>query len=337
MVGRVSLLEFPAYGPPSLGYSPGLARLLVEAPGDILHVHGLWSYLSLLGARVSSRRIAPVVVSPHGALNPRCYKHHGLRKALALRTFEGRNLHQAACLHALNEAESLSIRRLGFKNPIAVIPVGIDPPPVLPGHREAPTGARRAVFLGRLHQTKGLEALLKAMAIINSHPRTEPSALWELTIAGWGDRTYVHALRKMIDRAGLDNQVRLVGPCFGAEKTRLLSSAELFILPSESEGLPVAVLEAWSYGLPVAMTDACNLSVGFAYGAAFRLPTQPAEMAGTLAAIFLMDAATLRTMGDRGRELVSEKFGWNGIARQFSELYQWLCGAAPRPAGVFVD
>lgn len=337
VIGRVRLLEFPAYGPPSLGYSPAVGRWLEKEPGDILHVHGLWSYLSVLGSRVSGRRAAPVVISPHGALNPPCYTHHGWRKALALRTFEGRNIRQAACLHALNEAEGLSIRRLGIKNPIAVIAAGVDAPPAVPSKNDEHEGPRRAVFLGRIHQTKGLDALVRAMEIIKRQSAGDLTADWELTIAGWGDEPYVRALRKLIDRSGLHDCIRLVGPCYGDDKIQLLSSAELFILPSKSEGLPIAVLEAWTYGLPVAMTDACNLEEGFAYDAAFRLPNDPAEMARALSAIFLTDRAVLRKVGQRARDLVFRKFRWNQRALQFSELYHWLFGAAPRPASVFID
>jgi poly(glycerol-phosphate) alpha-glucosyltransferase len=57
----------------------------------------------------------------------------------------------------------------------------------------------------------------------------------------------------------LDNKVFFVGPKYGVEKEDFLKDSDLFILPSFSEGLPIAVLEAWANKIPVLMTENCNI------------------------------------------------------------------------------
>ena len=61
------------------------------------------------------------------------------------------------------------------------------------------------------------------------------------------------------------------GPQFGTAKAAAYRRADAFVLPSLSEGLPMAILEAWAHEKPVLMTDACNLPEGFAARAAIRL------------------------------------------------------------------
>ena len=73
--------------------------------------------------------------------------------------------------------------------------------------------------------------------------------------------------------------VAFLGPAFGEAKDQLLRRAHAFILPSFSEGLPMAVLEAMAYRLPVLMTDHCNLPEGFAAGAAIRIGTDVESIA----------------------------------------------------------
>ena len=58
--------------------------------------------------------------------------------------------------------------------------------------------------------------------------------------------------------SGIARSLRFVGPQFDDDKATSFAGAAAFVLPSLSEGLPVAVLEAWSYGLRVLMTEPCN-------------------------------------------------------------------------------
>ena len=94
------------------------------------------------------------------------------------------------------------------------------------------------------------------------------AADWLLVIAGWNQGSQEAMLRRLIDELASPTTVCLAGPQFGDRKAASFARADAFVLPSFSEGMPIAVLEAWSYGLPVLMTEACNLPEGFAAGAA---------------------------------------------------------------------
>lgn len=122
-----------------------------------------------------------------------------------------------------------------------------------------------------------------------------------------------------------DGDVVFFGPAFGKVKEALLRSAEAFILPSFSEGLPMSVLEAWAYGLPVVMTPECNLPEGFVSGAALEIRNSAGDFEGMRILIEMTDQERA-AMGMRGRCLVEENFTWPKVAAQMRQLYEELLG-----------
>ena len=265
-----------ARGSERFGYAPRLARALHGRCPSLLHANGLWMYPSLASLRWSRRARRPYLISPHGMLDPWAVRNAAWKKRLVGRWFEDAHLAGAACLHAVTEAEAHAIRAYGLRNPICVVPNGVDLPSETVFARPAWLGAsekdrRIVLFLGRLHPKKGLENLLAAWRDVQSSPGASD---WLLVIAGWDQGGHERQLRRIAEEHGIDRSLRFVGPQFDRDKAASFACADAFVLPSLSEGLPVAVLEAWSYGLPVLMTEACNLPEGFATGAA--LPLVPA-------------------------------------------------------------
>lgn len=128
--------------------------------------------------------------------------------------------------------------------------------------------------------------------------------------------------------------VIFTGPAFGESKSRLLRLASAFILPSFSEGLPMAVLEAWAHELPVLMTDHCNLPEGFSTQSAIRIGTDPESIAEGLRLLFLSPTSDLRVLGTNGRALVEERFTWQQVSSQMVEVYAWILGRGPKPTCV---
>jgi glycosyltransferase involved in cell wall biosynthesis len=316
-------------GPRRFGYAPRLAGQLSAADLDLLHAHGLWMYPSIASLGWARKQRRPYIVSPHGMLDGWALHNSAWKKRIAAALFERRHLNGAACLHALTAAEAWSMRAFGLRNPICVIPSGVDLP-AGPLQSRAETGAepRTLLYLGRLHPKKNLEALLGAWSSLRSHPRARS---WRLVIAGWDDGGHLARLRSLAS-----DGVVFAGPRFGAEKAASFARASAFVLPSQSEGLPVAVLEAWAHGLPVLMTPQCNLPEGFAGGAA--LPVAAPTWTGirdALDGLFSASDAELREMGARGRELVARRFCWSSVACEMRQVYEWVLGRGERPASVY--
>ena len=82
------------------------------------------------------------------------------------------------CFHAQAEAEYENIRRLGYRQPVAIIPNGVYAPKRVPLSMKA-SGKRRLLFLARIHPIKGVDILLNAWKIVQ-----EAFPEWELVVAG---------------------------------------------------------------------------------------------------------------------------------------------------------
>ena len=329
------------WGPRLFGYSPQLRRRLQEARADILHAHGLWMHPSLASLQWARQSRRPYIVSPQGMLDPWALRNSGWKKRIAAWLFENAHLQGAACLHALCRSEALSIRRYGLGNPICVIPNGVDLPqngPTDPPPWRDRRGRDRKVmlYLGRLHPKKGLVNLLRAWASLH-RGGLEGLAEWSLVVAGWDQGGHESALKTLAAKLNLQDHVVFIGPQFNEAKAATFCQADAFILPSFSEGLPVAILEAWAYGLPVLMTPQCNLPEGFEAGAAIAIDPEVESIAHGLEELFSMSDSERKGMGARGRALVQEKFYWPKIAAEMKAVYEWILGGGSPPSCVMTE
>jgi glycosyltransferase involved in cell wall biosynthesis len=324
---------FPVLGPRAFGFTPKLRKALAEYRADLVHLHGIWMYPSLLAMGWGRATGRPVVISPRGMLDPWAMRNSQWRKQAAAFLFENANLRRASCLHALSGSESIAIRGYGLTNPVCTVPNGVgmnvsvvDSPPWT---AVVPPGCKVLLYLGRLHPKKNLINLVEAWAALKRGGVREADC-WHLVIIGWDQAGYERLVRNVVEREGL-HDVHLIGPRFGREKDAALTHAAALVLPSLSEGLPMTVLEAWAHGIPVLMTPACNLREGFDAGAAAEIGAEPASIAAGIQRLVNLSEDERRGMGRCGRELVQRRFTWESVARQMHEVYQWVLerGALP--------
>jgi poly(glycerol-phosphate) alpha-glucosyltransferase len=366
-------------GPGTLGYSPDLLAAL-NPKADLLYAATLWKYPSWAALKWAERTGKPMMVAPHGSIDPWALANAAWKKRIAAALFKNRQLHKATCLRALCQSEADAFRAYGLRNPIAIIPNGVDLPDFTEssdegqGSRAIEAGSesrvegrestpRTLLFLGRIHPKKGLTNALRAFKkALDDRPSTLDSP-WQFVIAGWDQGGHEAELMKLCEELGLksekfrngceatagsakvesekvrkfDSEVVFWGAAFGREKDALLRSADAFILPSFSEGLPMSVLEAWAYRLPVVMTPECNLPEGFAAEAGIRIETDVPSIARGLDTLFSMSDADLCSMGTRGYELVKQRFTWRTVAEQMRSVYDWLLGGGSPPECVRMD
>jgi glycosyltransferase involved in cell wall biosynthesis len=333
-------LAAPKYA--SFRYAPELSRQLASLTPDLVHTHGIWTYLSIATVRWSkpNGRVTPraYVVSTHGMLDPWALHNSRWKKVIAAFVFERRHLENAACIHAVNKAEAAAIRAFGLRNPICVIPNGIEVHASNGADRMPPwaadmVGDRKVLlYLGRLHPKKGLSILLRGWKEACKRERG-----WVLMIAGWDQGGHRGELEQLARELKITDSVQFAGSFFGEEREIAYQNANAFVLPSLSEGQPLVVLEAWSRARLVLMTPECNLPEGFEKRAAIRMNTTVEGAAEALGKLFALDESTLQEMGRRGRDLVVANFSWSQIASQMFAVYTWLLGRSAVPDCVLLD
>ena len=323
-------------------YAPALSHQLSSLTPDLVHTHGIWTYLSVAAVRWSRSNGGvtprPYVVSTHGMLDPWALHNSRWKKIIAGFAFERRHLKNAACIHAINRAEAAAIRAFGLKNPICIIPNGVEVPASNAADRTPPWAAQTIsdrkvlLYLGRLHPKKGLRILLRGWKEAFKHEKD-----WILVIAGWDQGGHRRELEQLTRELKIADSVQFTGPLFGKARDTAYQNADAFVMPSLSEGQPLVVLEAWSHARPVLMTQECNLPEGFENGAAIRMSATVEGVAGALGKLFASEKSALEEMGCRGRDLVICNFSWSQIASQMFAVYKWLLGHSAQPDCVQFD
>lgn len=267
------------------------------------------------------------MVSPHGSLEPYALTISPKKKAMASWLYERQNLMEASCHWALSEQEKASIRSYGFMGKVAVIPNGVNHADIcgaeeiaeFRSRKNVPSGSKVMLFLARIARKKNLPLLLKAFA---KNVKIRPE--WILLIAGSDERNHLQEVETLIRDLHIEGSVRLIGPVFGREKAYAFTSASVFVLPSHSEGLPIAVLEAMEYGKPVLVTDGWTLPVTTSLQFGWRVPADEHAFETALLKAMTTSDDKLADMGRFAKSIVREHFDWDAVAKQACSLYRSL-------------
>jgi len=282
---------------------------------DVVHLHSLFAPQNAALAAWMRRRALPYVVTPHRSLTPEVLGRHPLRKLAYKWTFELPALNAAAFVHALTENHGL--RKYGVRVPVVVAPNGIDlsliparPDRSLLSARFPVTRGKRVfMYLGRLDvRYKGLDLLLRGFALA-----ALPEAV--LVLVGPDDLHRNRALASLVRRLGIGPQVIFAGPEYGRAKFDLLAGADAFVMPSRSEGTPLAVLEAAGCGKPCLVSTATNLGEPVErYEAGIVVATRAADIGAGLARLARTPGSGLRRLGRNARRMAEEEFRWERMA-----------------------
>jgi glycosyltransferase involved in cell wall biosynthesis len=295
-----------------VSFSLAAGRRLQGGDHDVVHGHSMYGW----GAALSRKR--PMVVTCHGTqLNE--YKatrattrdpNHTTTDYISYR-MERYAARRADAVIAVSEENRVDVvEQYGIpEDRMRVIPNGIRPERFKEARPEGPT----ILFVGRLHQRKGVDVLLRAMPRVLEHM---PDA--RLLVAGSGEReAQLNALREEL---GLGDAVEFLGFVPDEDLPDLYASATVFTMPSLYEGFGIVMIEAMASSVPV---------VAFATGGAPEVIedgvngylADPDTLAARLVET-LEDPARAASMGRRGRELVEERYSWRAVAQRTMAVYQ---------------
>lgn len=301
-----------------LGYGEASATLEAHlARADIVHIHGVWDPILLRASRIAKTLGIPYALASHGMLIPGSLKRKVWKKKLALVLGYKTILKRAAFLHVLNENERAQIHKLHLNPRLEIIPNGVDSvdttePPILTDHPNQ--GRPYILFLGRLHQIKGLDVLADAFALVAAK---NPDV--DLLVAG-PDYGAGKDLIQQVGDLGISDRVRLVGEIHGETKRNYLHNALCFCLPSRSEGFSIALLEALAHGLPVVISVHCHFPEVGSVGAGHVVKLNSTSLANALLSI-VSNPESAKFMGEAARRLVEVHYTWPKIAEKTLDHY----------------
>jgi glycosyltransferase involved in cell wall biosynthesis len=290
----------------------GLARLLAEEPADVVHSTGFeGGWLPASPPRVATLHqpdLPPWAPPPWRRPDRRLlYLHRQTRFALERRSLRRASVvvFTSAHIQRLAEARGYAVKR-GI-----VVPNGVDLRHFSPSLRPR-EGPPMVLFVGRLDDQKGIDVLLEAWR------RLQGRAELRLVGAGWKEGEY----------RGLARRLGLSGVIFEGHVPRdrlpeLLAQAQLLVLPSRYENLPLSLLEAMSCALPVVATRVGGIPELVAHGETGLLvpPDDPDALAAALGRL-VDDAPLARRLGDAARRTVESTYSWEAVGTRLAALYE---------------
>jgi glycosyltransferase involved in cell wall biosynthesis len=313
----------------SLRLSSGLANELSRTASktDVIHNHGLWLMPNVHSARAATRAKAPLVVSPRGMLSPEALEFSRFKKRVFWTLLQGAAVRRAACLHATSESEFEEIKQFGLRNPVAIVPNGIDLPD-LDNSVEPKKSDRTLLSLGRIHPKKGIDRLLHAWAFVE---QTHPD--WHLRIVGPSENGYAARLASLGANLGL-RRISIEGPIYGHDRLSAYRDADLFVLPTLNENFGLSVAEALAAGTPVISTVGAPWQGLETEGCGWWVDQGIEPLAAALSRAMALPRAVLRAMGTKGRAWMERDFSWNRASREMAGVYRWLSGRGNPPSCV---
>ena len=308
----------------NLGRSPAMFSGLmgVACKAEIIHNNSLWMmpnvYPSWVVRRLRQREGNPhlkLVTAPRGTLASWSLAKGKWKKRIFGVLFQYPALRLTDMFHATSDKEYAEIRAAGYRQPVAIVPIGMDVPEVESHEKEDVGRVRKMVFFGRLHKVKGVDRLVRAWgeAVRDG---------WELVIAG-PDCGMLEELKGIVAEKKLP-RVSFVGEINGHAKYEFLAGGDVYVLPSDTENFGVTVAEALASGTPVIASQGTPWQGLEKERCGRWVPIGVEPLAAALKEMMAMSDEERAAMGARGREWIRRDFSWKGIGAQMKAAYEWL-------------
>lgn len=313
--------------PDKLWRSPRLLEALrtETKSASIVHSHGMWVMPNVYPGWATRRTAARLVISPRGTLSNWALSRSEYIKRLFWRLLQEPAIRHADCFHATAESEYEDVRRLGFCQPVCIIPNGIDVPEFIP---KTAKDIRTLLFLGRVHPKKGIDILLHAWrAVMDRYSE------WRLRIVGPDNEGYLPLMQKLAIDLKLE-RVEFAGPLFGEDKITSYREAELFVMPTHSENFGIVVAEALASGTPAIVTNGAPWAGLNTHSAGWWIDIGVDPLVACLEKTLAMAPHSLAGRGAAGREWMLSEFSWGRVATMMDGTYRWLLKGGEAPSWV---
>jgi len=287
---------------------------------DVMHVHGTMTPIQLIAVSLAAREGVPVILSPHGMLEPWLWSQKGVLFGAIKRSYWNTLFKpvfkKVNYLHSITtmEQKNLAVDFPGI--PQILISNGIAQSDIdrQSAHKAAPD--RSFLFVGRLHPKKGVDLLIQAFS------QSDLEEDWQLQIVGPDfDPSYGAYLRQLVLRLKMEHRIHFLGSKYGDEKMDLLARAWAAVFPSYSEVVGLVNLEAAAASTPSITTRATGLD-DWEQGGGLLIDPDLGQLTQALKVVAAWSLAERLQNGENAHRFVRENYGWDVIAPKWLQAYQ---------------
>ena len=288
---------------------------------DIIHLHEYPTFQNLLAHHYAMKHGIPYVLQAHGSVAPSSQK--GVLKKVFKALCGHRILRDAAKVIAVSPMEVEQYKRMGIsEDKIEIVPNGIDitefqnlPERGKFRRKHGLDNAEKIVlYLGRIHQVKRIELLVRSFAKVAKELRSV-----KLAIAG-PDDGYLPLVKQLIKERQIEEKVLLTGPLYKKEKLEAYIDADVFVNPRPDEIFGIVFLEALACGTPVICTTGCGIANIINGQVGLAVSFNEACLCNAILSLLTDESMRLK-FSKHGKWLVRERFTWEKIAKQVEPIY----------------
>ena len=311
-------------------YIPQIDKMLEDfSDVDIIHNQKIWSYMAHRTVKFAQKNKIPYIVSLRGKLYPEALAAHKLKKQFALWAYQKKDIEGAACIHATCVEELELFRKLGYKNPVAVLPNPYNMDAIDMSKPIQQADKFRVGYLGRLHPRKHVERLIYAFDSYRDELKDS-----ELLIIGAYDSDYEEFLHAEVKRLRLNN-VKFTGFVTGEAKENAVNSLSILVVPSDFENFGNIVPEALAHGVPVAASKGMPWEVLEQRNCGWWIYNDQDTINKIILKAKQSGKEELEEMGKNGQKYVFEELNYRNLGLKLKLLYEWTLGRKGKPDFVY--
>lgn len=307
--------------------TPGMLQIKSDISDyDVIHSHNEHSFSSMVASYYKIRTGLPLVLTCHGQLkfgNMLADKFELLYSTI----FGKRIFHTSDRIIVLSKSDKNYITSFGVKeNKITELPNAIDAERLLSLSNSVDQlnttdsfskkyhldGKRIILFIGPVIQRKGVEYLIRSIPKV-------VDALGNnilFVIVGCGD--YLDRAKELTRQMNVDNHVLFTGIISDFELIQFYKAADMYVLPSLSEGLPTSILEAMFFEVPVVATDIPGINDHFKDSALLVKPADENELSNGI----ISSINGLNGQSQNSRAFVMKNYSWDIIVKEYEKTYK---------------
>lgn len=301
---------------------------------DVVHTNGLWLMSNVYPYWATRGTKCKFVIQPHGTLSEWALRNSQWKKRLFGWAMQYAAMRHADMWVATADSEYKDIRRLGYRQPVCILPNGIDLPAEekLKALKADRASRRRMCFIARIHPVKNVDLLLRVWSRLE---RKFPD--WDLAIVGPDkDNPYADAMKGLARNIGCE-RVSFEGEINGMAKQEFVAQSDCIVLPSFSENFGMVIAEALALEVPAICSYGAPWEGLNVEKCGWWVPIVDEAFERAMSEMMAMPREELFAMGTRGRAWMNRDFSWDVIGMKMKAAYEWLVNGGERPEHVKID